>query len=384
MTNSDAPHGTQRLYPGGNRSNARAKPRGDRGTAARKPRYRLAQCAASVCLLLFASAAADARSLETIIERGTLKLCAHPNALPFASKTGPVSGIQTELGEKIAQQLGVKLTREWVATAIHYRRADCDLVLDAIIRKDVPPRPELPTLAEDIIEAVSENVPDYRRDLAGTFGRNLRLGVEAALGRFCTMVEGGTDEGPGSEVYVELGRVEMRAGRSLNSLLAAYRLGARVAWRRYAEVGERAGLEPQTLYLLAESVFAYIDEISGESIEGWTAEQAAAAGERQRRRRRLAGLLIQDPPADPTSIEAEAVAAGWPLPDRVAALVVEGEDPDRLAMRLGGEAIATATVRGLCALVPTPTPPGAGQSWLRRWGTDPRRSGTPSTGARPP
>ena len=139
MTNSDAPHGTQRLYPGGNRSNARAKPRGDRGTAARKPRYRLAQCAASVCLLLLASAAADARSLETIIERGTLTLCAHPNALPFASKTGPVSGFQTELGEKIAQQLGVKLTREWVATAIHYRRADCDLVLDAIIRKDVPP-----------------------------------------------------------------------------------------------------------------------------------------------------------------------------------------------------------------------------------------------------
>ena len=88
-----------------------------------------------ICLLLLASAAADARSLETIIERGALTLCANPNALPFASKTGPVSGFQIELGEKIAQQLGVRLTREWVINAIQYRRADCDLVLDAIIRK---------------------------------------------------------------------------------------------------------------------------------------------------------------------------------------------------------------------------------------------------------
>ena len=68
-----------------------------------------------------------------------MTLCASPNALPFASKTGPVPGFQIELGEKIAEQLGVKLVREWVVSAIQYRRADCDLVLDAIARKDTPP-----------------------------------------------------------------------------------------------------------------------------------------------------------------------------------------------------------------------------------------------------
>src|SRR5881397_121741 len=76
---------------------------------------------------------------KTVIERGALTLCASPNALPFASKTGPVPGFQIELGEKIAEQLGVKLTREWVISAIQYRRADCDLVLDVIARKDTPP-----------------------------------------------------------------------------------------------------------------------------------------------------------------------------------------------------------------------------------------------------
>ena len=85
---------------------------------------------------IVARASADARSLD---ERGALTLCASPNALPFASKTGPVPGFQIELGEKIAEQLGVKLTREWVVSAIQYRRADCDLVLDVIARKDTPP-----------------------------------------------------------------------------------------------------------------------------------------------------------------------------------------------------------------------------------------------------
>jgi polar amino acid transport system substrate-binding protein len=116
-----------------------AKRHGDRRTAAWKPRDRLVRYAAGICLLLLGSVAADARSLETVIERGALTLCANPNALPFASKTGPIPGFQIELGEKIAEQLGVKLTREWVVSAIQYRRADCDLVLDTIARKDIPP-----------------------------------------------------------------------------------------------------------------------------------------------------------------------------------------------------------------------------------------------------
>ena len=37
------------------------------------------------------------------------------------------------------------------------------------------------------------------------------------------------------DVYRALGQGEMRAGRSLETLLSAYRVGARVAWRRFAE-----------------------------------------------------------------------------------------------------------------------------------------------------
>lgn len=220
-------------------------------------------------------------------------------------------------------------------------------------------RPELPALADEIVEAVSHGVPDYARDLEGPFGKALRTGVEEALRQFVDMVERGDPErGAGREVYVNLGRGEMRAGRSLDALLAAYRLGARVAWRRLAAAGEAAELRPRTLYLLAESIFAYIDELSGESIEGYAREQAAAAGELQRLRRRLAGLLVQDPPADTAAVEAAAVAAGWALPGSLAAVVAEGDEPDRLAMRLGTDAIGVHLPPRVCALVPDPDAPG--------------------------
>ena len=125
------------------------------------------------------------------------------------------------------------------------------------------------------------------------------------------------------DVYRALGRGEMRAGRSLESLLSAYRIGARVAWRRFAAAGVAAGLEPDTLYLLAESIFAYIDVLSAESAEGHALEQSAAASEAQLRRRRLVRMLVRDPPADPDAV------AGRGGRRRLAAAADAGRGRDR-------------------------------------------------------
>src|SRR5215204_5188110 len=218
-------------------------------------------------------------------------------------------------------------------------------------------RPELPALADEIVAELSRGVPDYARPLEGPFGQALRTGVEEALGRFTGFVENpGAAADAGREVYVNLGRGEMRAGRSLDALLAAYRLGARVAWRRLAAAGERAGLSPHTLYALAEAIFAYIDELSADSIEGYAREQAATAGALQRRRQRLAALLVQEPPATPAAIDAAAATATWRLPGSLAALVVDaegsGEQADRLALRLGPEALVVHVAPFIVALVP--------------------------------
>jgi len=186
-----------RFYRNGKSSGTRAKLRGDRRIAAWKPRYRLARYVAGICLLLLGSAAADARSLEIITERGALTLCANPNALPFASKTGPVQGFQIELGEKIAQQLGVKLTREWVISAIQYRRADCDLVLDSIARKDTPPaggvQVSRPYHRSGVVLAVRA---DSRASSLASLGSDQRVGVPVGSLVSMTLDKGGTVTSP--------------------------------------------------------------------------------------------------------------------------------------------------------------------------------------------
>jgi hypothetical protein len=223
-------------------------------------------------------------------------------------------------------------------------------------------RPALPELAEAIIAAIGREVPAYARPLEGPFGRALRIGVERALARFVDGIEEPGRDDPGArEIYVALGKGEMRAGRSLDALLSAYRIGARLAWERFLAAGEAAGHEPATLYRLASAIFDYIDGISAESVEGFAEERATAEGERRRRRRSLARLLARDDvPVD--EVRDLARLAGWRMPELVAALVVgtgEGEEPDadRLASRLGGGAIAAAEGPLAVAWVPDPRAP---------------------------
>ena len=149
--------------------------------------------------------------------------------------------------------------------------------------------PGIPRLSDEIIEAIRAGVPAYARPLEGAFGAGVRVGVEQALIRFVELVEKpDQDRSPGRDLYVRIGRGEARAGRTMEALFAAYRIGARVAWRRVAEAARAATLGEEVLARLAESIFAYIDELSAASAEGHALEQAAAAGEAQRRRRRLA------------------------------------------------------------------------------------------------
>ena len=204
-------------------------------------------------------------------------------------------------------------------------------------------RPELPELAAEMIREIGAQVPDYSRPLEGPFGVTLTYGVERALRRFVDAIEhpeGVSDRD--RRTYIELGRGEMRQGRTLNALLAAYRVGAQVAWRRFVQAGVRGGLQPEVLYRVGEEIFAYIDEISGESIEGYAAEQSALAGEGQHRRAQLVRLLASDPPASPDAIRAAAEHAAWAPPATIAALVVEGVAAERVASKLGSGALAAA------------------------------------------
>lgn len=216
-------------------------------------------------------------------------------------------------------------------------------------------RPSLPGLVEEIIETVQTAVPAYERGL----DRNVRIGVQQALEGFLELVAGGDEaQLPGHDVYFSFGRGEARSGRSLDALLSAYRAGARVAWRGMARDGDAAGIDPQELYTLAEGMFAYIDEISAVTAEGYTFEQSLAMRERQEHTRRLLEALLAEPQAPIGELRRIAEAAGWELPERLAVLAFESEQIDRTGSRLP-ESMPFAQLEGLgWVLVPDPSAPG--------------------------
>ncbi len=223
-------------------------------------------------------------------------------------------------------------------------------------------RPHVPALSDEVIEAIRERVPAYRRPLRGRFGAGIRGGVAEALAQFVDLVaDPELDRAGGDAVYRALGRGEYRERRSLDALLAAYRLGARVAWRRVSAIAIEAGADRRTLALLAEAVFAYIDGLSALSADGYAEAQSAAAGESERMRRRIATLLLEPEP-DEAAIRAAAARVGWEPPERIAALAWAG-DGRRLRARLpAGTLVAEAgddEGPGI-ALIPDPDAPGLG------------------------
>jgi hypothetical protein len=228
--------------------------------------------------------------------------------------------------------------------------------LDPAVREIVAP--VIAALAEEITAAIAASIDEYRQPMRGAFGRGVRVAIDEALRQFLEQI-GRPAAGvrPGREVYIALGRGEYRAGRRLDALQTAFRLGARIAWRRISAVARDAGLDAETLSLLAESIFAYIDEVSAESVDGYASEQAASAGERQRSRQALVRQIVVEA-LDPAEAEQAARGADWPLPRRLAVLAADHRDAERLAALAGEGSIAARIDDLVCVLVVDPDAPG--------------------------
>ena len=216
--------------------------------------------------------------------------------------------------------------------------------------------PELGTIAEEIIRSIVRAIPAYRRPMRGAFGRGVHTAIDQALGQFLDQIGHPIPaERPGREVYLALGRGELRAGRGLDALQLAYRIGARVAWRRFAAAARAAGVDGATQALLAEAIFAYIDELSAESVEGYAREQAVDAGERQREHGAVVRAVISGARED---IERRAAAVRWAVPRRLAVLVCRHRNPERLAALVGEGALGARIDEHVVVIVPDPDAPG--------------------------
>ena len=184
----------------------------------------------------------------------------------------------------------------------------------------------LPSVGESVVNAVIGQVPSYQDAWADAkMAGIIQTAVQVALSGFLAAAAGGADDlasaTPGAvQGAFGLGGGEARSGRSTEALLAAYRVGARTAWRELSAGALAAGLEPEALVEFAALVFAWIDEISDASVAGHAAEVASSGRARQRLLARLGQHLVEGATAE--VIDDAAADAEWTHPDTLTAALV--------------------------------------------------------------
>ena len=238
-------------------------------------------------------------------------------------------------------------------------------------------RDQLPHVASQTVAAIIAEVPGYASALGGPMGGRIEDAVRMALRGLLNLASQPVSTSPlrpALDAAYALGRGEARDGRSMDALLAAYRIGARVSWRELAAVAVTARLPATTTAQFAELVFAYIDELSAASVSGHADELATSGRVRQRNLDRLARALLAGDPPD--ALQAAAGRAAWQPADTLTALLLpDGQvhglrsllDPRTLVLSddLPGIDTPDDTVALLVADLDEP-----GRQWLKRELTD--------------
>jgi hypothetical protein len=223
---------------------------------------------------------------------------------------------------------------------------------------------DLPQILAELLELLREELPTYADFLAEDPNDLAQIAEQAVyqLVNIAQLVPRQrpivvTDELGQNPMFEELGRAEWREGRPLDTLLSAYRAGARVAWRHIAAAAAQRGLETDALSALAEAVFVFVDELSSASARGYVEEQRRTAAERERLRAQLAELLVSDR-SDSTVVYATALLAGWTVPSRAALVLTEpGRDLGAALGRLDPQCLPLRYAGLSGAIIPDPEGP---------------------------
>jgi PucR C-terminal helix-turn-helix domain len=187
-------------------------------------------------------------------------------------------------------------------------------------------RSGLGDLAGEIIREIRRTIPEVDARVDERDDRTIRQSVGRALTEFVDRV---ADPGARTrldarttDLYRSLGRDWMLDGRSLEGLQAAYRLGGRLAWRRWVGLAHRASVPAPRMYQLAEAVFAYVDELAARTVEGYREAQTRTPSEQLESRRLLFEFLATTPDAPIGTVRELAGSAQWPVPEAVVAVAL--------------------------------------------------------------
>jgi hypothetical protein len=204
-------------------------------------------------------------------------------------------------------------------------------------------REGLSSVASQTIAAVMAEVPGYRVGFRGPMGESIQAAVQMAIGGFLKLAAGSRDVDPSTprrttlEGAYALGRGEARAGRSMDALLAAYRVGARVSWRGLARNAAEAGLPATAMAEFAELLFGYIDELSAASVAGYNDELNTSGRVRERYRERLGQRLLAG--AAQEVLVAAAERAEWTPPSSLTAVLLPADQVHGVLALVGADAL---------------------------------------------
>jgi hypothetical protein len=219
-------------------------------------------------------------------------------------------------------------------------------------------RAQAATITAELVEEIQAGIAEYARPADALYTRTVRLGVEASLAHFLDLLEGRAPErSEWRDLFHAIGAGELREGRSLDTLQAATRLGARIGWRWLVGFAETEGLPLPVLGRLAELLFGYLDQVADASAAGYAQAQAAEAGVLDRRRRRLLELLLTEPAVPAEALATAARAARWPLPARLAAVAVPASAAWSRPPLLAPDVLVGFERAQPCLIVPEPERP---------------------------
>ncbi|MFE2014521.1 helix-turn-helix domain-containing protein [Streptomyces sp. NPDC059491] len=216
-------------------------------------------------------------------------------------------------------------------------------------------RPEIPGLIKEIGIEVQRTYPVYAHLFNGPHSDAIRQGVEQALAAFVERVaDPGTNSALRDELLRKFGRVEAYEGRDLDTLLGAYRLGARVALRRAKIIGRTYNLSPTLILAFADALFAYVDELEALSREGYAMVQNRAVSDVAALRRQLLHLVVAGPPLPRATLAELCRDASWQLPAECTLVALRPPLVERVQAGLDRDVLADLSLPQPYLLVPGP------------------------------
>jgi hypothetical protein len=222
----------------------------------------------------------------------------------------------------------------------------------------------LPEMLDEVRGMLESSWPDYAEFLAEEQAEVTGAAAAFMLWLIDTVEHGAerTRERPVGnqlELFEEIGRVQWREGREVSTLLSAYQVGARVAWRYVSGAALETGVAPETLAALAEAVFVFVDQLSSASAHGYVMEQSQSVAEREVLRDELVELLLSDR-SNTAAVRTAAIRAGWTVPREAAVILLAANSAmgHEVLNRLDRSCLLIRRRTLLGAIVPGPVGPG--------------------------